>query len=85
VQRRWYGDDPARTGELDTWRHDRLSLGLLLEQTGFERPHVCAFDESSIPGWERYQLDRSEHGNHPIEPSLHLECNAARKLAVGSP
>lgn len=76
IQRHWYRHDPARTGELDKWRHDRISLRTLLEESGFTDARTRRFDESSIPGWERYRLDGSDQGG-PIEVSLHMEATRA--------
>jgi predicted SAM-dependent methyltransferase len=65
--------DPRKTGEADTWMHDRVSLQLLLEGQGFIGYGVKTYAESDIPGWERYDLDRSSVGNYPREPALYVE------------
>jgi predicted SAM-dependent methyltransferase len=70
--------DPRKTGEANTWMHDRVSLRLLLEDQGFIGYSVKTYAESDIPGWERYNLDSSSAGSYPREPSLYVE---ARKPA----
>jgi len=65
--------DPYRSGELNRWLYDFLSLGLLLQETGFERISRKTFATSDIPHWDRFDLDRSNFGDHPIEPSLYME------------
>lgn len=65
--------DPRRSGEANRWMWDRVSLSLLLQSCGFRAAGPRRFDESDIPGWERYQFDRSNLGNHPIEPSVYVE------------
>jgi SAM-dependent methyltransferase len=67
------GGDPRKTKESNLWTYDRLSLRLLLEEQGFKKFSVKSYAESGIVGWERYSLDRSNSGDHAIEPSLYLE------------
>jgi predicted SAM-dependent methyltransferase len=72
---RQLGGDPRKTKESNLWTYDRLSLRLLLEERGFRKPLVKSYAESDIIGWERYNLDRSNYGDHAIEPSLYLEAS----------
>ena len=65
--------DPRRSLEINKWFYDRLSLKLLLEATGFKNYSIKSYKDSDIPHWERYNLDRSNHGDHAIEPSLYVE------------
>ena len=67
------GGDPRRTLEINKWTHDRLSLKLLLSEAGFTSFKKKTYAQSDIPGWDRYQLDTSDNGGHPIEPSLYVE------------
>jgi hypothetical protein len=66
--------DPRKTGETNKWMYDRLSLKLLLEAQGFQQYTVKNFRESDIRNWQRYDFDRSNHGDYPLEPSLYVEC-----------
>jgi predicted SAM-dependent methyltransferase len=66
--------DPRRTREANKWMYDRLSLQLLVEAQGFERFVVKNFAESDIPDWDRYDFDRSNLGDYPLEPSCYVEC-----------
>lgn len=65
--------DPRKTGEANRWMHDRVSLRLLLEGRGFIGYSVKNYTQSDIPGWERYDLDRSSAGDYPREPSVYVE------------
>ena len=69
--------DPRRSFEADKWLHDRLSLRLCFEQAGFRDYCVKDFRSSDIPGWDRFQLDKSKAGDHALEPSIYVE---ARKV-----
>jgi predicted SAM-dependent methyltransferase len=46
------------SGEIHRWMYDRVSLARLLREVGFEEPMVCAADESRIPNFDSFQLDR---------------------------
>jgi SAM-dependent methyltransferase len=70
---RRFGGDPRKTRESNLWTYDRLSLRLVLEQQGFKDFSVKNHADSEIIGWERYHLDRSNFGDHAIEPSLYVE------------
>ena len=65
--------DPRLTMEINKWTYDRLSLRQALEQSGFGDYKVKSFKDSDIRDWDRFDLDRSNHGDHPIEPSLYVE------------
>jgi predicted SAM-dependent methyltransferase len=47
-----------QSGEIHRWMYDRFSLRRLLEQAGFVDVKVCRAEESRIPEFDRYQLDR---------------------------
>jgi predicted SAM-dependent methyltransferase len=66
--------DPRKTAEANKWLYDRLSLKLLLETHGFRQYVVKDFRQSDIKNWARYDFDRSNHGDYPLEPSLYAEC-----------
>ena len=74
-------EDPRKTRESNLWTYDQLSLRLLLEEQGFEKFSVKSYSESDIIGWERYDLDRSTHGDHSVEPSLYVEASADKETA----
>ncbi len=78
---RQLGGDPRKMKESNLWTYDRLSLRLLLEKQGFKQFSVKSYAESDIVGWERYDLDRSNHGDHAIEPSLYVEARAEKETA----
>ena len=65
--------DPRESFETDKWLHDRLSLRICMEKAGFRDYRVTDFRSSGIPGWERFQLDKSRLGDHALEPSLYVE------------
>lgn len=65
--------DPHKTREASKWMYDRLSLTLLLEKQGFVQIDAKSYGESGINGWERYDFDRSNHGDYPIDPGLCME------------
>jgi SAM-dependent methyltransferase len=70
---------PRRSGEAHKWMYDRISLQLLLERVGFENFKVTEFDKSSIPLWNKYQLDRAVGGTGPRKPdSLFVEVRRPR-------
>jgi SAM-dependent methyltransferase len=81
---RQLGGDPRKMKESNLWTYDRLSLRLLLEEQGFKKFAVKNHAESDIVGWERYDLDRSNHGDHAIEPSLYVEARAQKETASHS-
>jgi hypothetical protein len=68
--------DPRRSFEADKWLHDRLSLRICLEQAGFRDYRVKDFRSSDIPGWDRFQLDKSKSGDHALEPSIYVEARS---------
>jgi SAM-dependent methyltransferase len=72
-------EDPRKTRESNLWTYDQLSLQLLLEEQGFKKFSVKNYAESDIIGWERYDLDRSNQGDHSIEPSLYVEARADKE------
>jgi len=65
--------DPRRMLEFNKWMYDRLSLGILIKDGGLIEYRVKDYKSSDIKNWDRYQFDRSNHGDHPIEPSLYAE------------
>lgn len=68
--------DPRKTLEAHRWMHDRVSLQLLLEGSGFVEYAVRDFDESAIPNWREYDFDRPTH-EYPLEPFTYVECRKA--------
>jgi SAM-dependent methyltransferase len=55
------------------WMYDRLSLRLLLEQAGFQEVLQMDHVSSKIPDWSRYNFDRSNNGDYPLDPSVYVE------------
>ncbi|QDT03590.1 hypothetical protein K227x_19740 [Rubripirellula lacrimiformis] len=47
-----------QSGEIHRWMYDRVSLGRLLVELGFDAPRPCRAEESRIHHFDSYQLDR---------------------------
>lgn len=75
-------NDPRKTREANKWMYDRLSLRHLLEQAGFNQFSVRSHGDSEIPDWDRYNFDKSNRGDYPIEPSQYVE--ARKPLQQGN-
>lgn len=60
------------SGEVHQWMYDRYSLGRLLEQAGFTAVKVCKAHESSIVGFDAYDLD-TKSGKVRKPDSLFIE------------
>lgn len=63
------------THEKNLWLFDRISLGRLFLDAGFQNVSATDFFTSSIPGWKPYNFDHSAYGHYPLEPSLFMEGN----------
>jgi len=61
-----------RSGEIHRWMYDRFSLQRALEQAGFAGARVCSADESGIPGFAGYGLERIDGREHKPD-SLYVE------------
>ena len=48
-------------------------MTMLLEKTAFRQVSRKTYRTSDIPEWDRFNLDRSNYGDYPIEPSLYIE------------
>jgi predicted SAM-dependent methyltransferase len=59
--------------ERNLWLFDRVSLGRLFSNAGFQNIAATDHRTSRIPGWNRYNLDQSAYGEYPLEPSLYME------------
>lgn len=46
-----------RSGQIHNWMYDRISLKLLLEDTGFTDVRICSADESRIEQFNAFSLD----------------------------
>jgi len=57
------------SGEAHHWMYDRFSLRRELERAGFREARICTPTESSIPDWNRFQLDVDSQGR-PHKPDL---------------
>lgn len=74
---------PRQTGEAHRWMYDRLSIRLLLESAGFDEVAPTTFDQSAIPHWDRYQLDRNAAGTDARKPdSLFVEARSGLRGAT---
>jgi SAM-dependent methyltransferase len=62
-----------QSGEVHRWMYDRVSLGALLKQSGFEGIRVCRADESSIKEFGHYRLDTDDDGSVRKPDSLFME------------
>jgi len=62
-----------RSGEIHRWMYDRLSLGRLLKEAGFEGIRACKADESDIPGFSDFLLDTDDSGVVRKPDSLFME------------
>jgi SAM-dependent methyltransferase len=65
--------DARKRGETHQWMYDFKNLSALLSSTGFRDITRRAFDESSIPNWNSFGLDRTEDGNEYKPGSLYVE------------
>lgn len=73
-----------QSGEVHRWMYDRVSLTQLLSENGFAEATVCSASESSIVGFDDFQLDRD--GDQVRKPdSLYMEAiKRADQNAVGN-
>lgn len=65
--------DTARAGILHRWMYDRLSLGHMLRQVGFEDIEVRDPLTSGIAGWRDFSLDTEPSGAAYLPSSLYIE------------
>jgi SAM-dependent methyltransferase len=65
--------DPHTTREINKWLYDRVSLRLIMEKSGFRKVEQFTYDTSSIRDWHKYDFDKSNYGNYPLEPSIYFE------------
>lgn len=59
--------------EKNLWLYDRYSLQVLLKKGGFKNVNLVSYKFSGIRDWPKYDFDRSEIGDHPLEPSVYAE------------
>jgi len=52
-----------KSGEVHQWAYDRISLGGLMSQAGFQDPKKFAHGESRLRGWRDFHLEVDEAGN----------------------
>ena len=67
------GKDLRFNRETVTLLPDRLYLKLKLEKQGFAGFNLKDYKTSDIPNWRKYDLDRSNNGDYPYDPSLYVE------------
>jgi predicted SAM-dependent methyltransferase len=61
------------SGEIHRWMYDRVSLSSLLAAAGFQHISVCRAEESRIPVFDSYHLDRDQSGRVRKPDSLFIE------------
>jgi ubiquinone/menaquinone biosynthesis C-methylase UbiE len=75
--RRWLENailgDTRRRGELHRWMYDRITLALMLETVGFRDIRCIEYRHSSIPSWDRIDLDRNANGSAYKAESVYVE------------
>jgi len=64
---------PALFFENEVFYFDRISYPRLMQESGFTDIDVPTFENSRIPNWEKYEIDKSPFGDYPIEPSVYVE------------
>ncbi len=80
------------SGEIHRWMYDRVSLARLLREIGFAEPVVCGADESRIPDFDSFQLDRVDgFARKPdslyveaIKPSVSFRAESDSTFSVSS-
>jgi SAM-dependent methyltransferase len=65
--------DARKRGEAHRWMYDRISLRVLLEDSGFRSICVCSAETSRIPNWPAYSLDTNADGSVYKPRSLYME------------
>ncbi len=68
--------DARKRGETHQWMYDFRNLSQLLERTGYSEIRRVDFNESAIPGWDDFGLDRDEDGGEYKPESLYVEARA---------
>lgn len=68
--------DARKRGETHQWMYDFKNLSQLLERTGYTDIRRVDFDESAIPNWDDFGLDRNEDGGEYKPESLYVEARA---------
>ena len=61
------------THERNLWLFDRISLGRLFSEAGFQSVAAMDHRTSRIAEWKRYNFDESAFGHYPLEPSIYME------------
>jgi hypothetical protein len=56
--------------------YDFKNLSQLLERTGYSDIRQVDFNESAIPNWDDFGLDRNEEGGEYKPESLYVEARA---------
>jgi predicted SAM-dependent methyltransferase len=64
---------PSTSKERVRWMYDRVSLTLLMRNSGFVQIEQQDHKRSNIPQWSRYNFDRSNVADRPIDPSVYVE------------
>lgn len=64
---------PHVTGEINKWLYDRISLPESMKKAGFNKIERVTYKTSKIENWEKYNFDKSNYGDYPIEPSIYFE------------
>ncbi len=72
------GADLRFNRETVTLLPDRFYLKLKLEKQGFIDFAVKDYKTSDIPHWDKYDLDRSNHGDYAYDVSVYVEARKKR-------
>ena len=59
--------------ENERFYFDQISFKRLMEDCQFQNVSIKTYKDSDIPNWDKYQLDTSEKGDYPLEPSCYVE------------
>ena len=57
-----------KSGEAHKWMYDSLDLKLLLENSGLKNFRIVKYNESIIPNWSIFELDKSKNSNSQRKP-----------------
>jgi SAM-dependent methyltransferase len=60
-------------GETHRWMYDRINLGCLLADAGYDHITLQQYDRSYVPNWSTYGLDHNASGHEYKPGSLYME------------
>ena len=65
--------DARKRGETHQWMYDRVNLGCVLSEAGYQNITVQQYNTSHLDGWNGYGLDLDASGNEYKPGSLYIE------------